>query len=84
MKIKNISILNVFPEISGMVEILKWHKAEGDQISRGNPLIEIIANKEVFEINSPCSGILAKINANKNEIVSPESIIAIIKEKHKK
>lgn len=67
-----------------MIEISRWYKAEGDQVSREEPLIEIIANKEVFEINSPCSGILTKINANKNEIISPESIIAIIKEKHKK
>lgn len=84
MRFKEISILNIFPKISGMIEISKWHKAEGDQIPRGKLLVEIIANKEVFEINSPCSGILAKINANKNEIISPESIIAIIEEKHKK
>src|ERR1700730_12983210 len=40
-------------------KIVRWLKAEGEQIAKGEPLLEIETDKATVEIEAPASGILA-------------------------
>ena len=78
MKSKKIAILDFFPELNRILEILKWYNNEGDNISREDILLVIIVDSEVFEIKSLWSGRIVKINAVKNQMISPQTVIAQI------
>lgn len=78
MKYKKITILDFFPELNCMLEISKWCKKEGENISREDILLVIIVDSEVFEIKSLWSGRIVKINAVKNQMISPQTVIAQI------
>lgn len=58
--------------------ILKWLKNEGDQITKGEPILEVMTDKVNMEVESPESGILRKILANVDEVVPILNPIAII------
>ena len=60
--------------------ITKWLKEEGDQIKKGEPIVEIDIEKIVTEITAPESGILLKKIAQEGEIVPVKGIIGIIGE----
>lgn len=78
MKSKKIAILDFFPELNRILEIMKWYKKEGENISREDILLVIIVDSEVFEIKSLWSGRIVKINAVKNQMISPQTVIAQI------
>jgi pyruvate dehydrogenase E2 component (dihydrolipoamide acetyltransferase) len=56
----------------------KWFASEGDAVSMGEPLVEIITDKTVFEFESPKSGILLRITAPENSIIPPGYVLALI------
>ncbi|HCE43434.1 MAG TPA: hypothetical protein DET40_07785 [Lentisphaeria bacterium] len=56
----------------------KWFVAEGDMVSMGGPLVEIITDKTVFEFESPKTGILRQITAPENSVIPPGYILALI------
>ncbi|MFZ2658556.1 MAG: biotin/lipoyl-containing protein [Victivallales bacterium] len=56
----------------------KWLVAEGDFVSVGGPLVEIITDKTVFEFESPKSGVLRKITAPENSVIPPGYVLALI------
>ena len=60
--------------------ILKWLKAEGDDISEGESLCEIETDKTTQEIESPVSGHLKKIliKETEDEAVPINTVIAVI------
>jgi len=64
--------------------IVKWLFKEGEQVEKGEPLLEIETEKIVNEIESPISGILLKIYIHEGEtapILTPLGIIGKIGEK---
>lgn len=56
----------------------KWLKREGDYVSEGEPLVEIITEKVTFEMESPSSGILRRIVASEKSTIPVGYIIAVI------
>ena len=40
--------------------IVRWLKAEGQDVAKGEPLVEIETDKATVEIEAPASGILAR------------------------
>lgn len=56
----------------------KWFAAEGDTVSKGEPLVEIITDKTVFEFETPKSGILRQIAAPENSVIPPGYVLALI------
>ena len=44
--------------------LLKWLKAEGQSVSKGEPLMEIETDKATVEIEAPGSGILTQVTAS--------------------
>lgn len=60
--------------------LLKWLKGEGDEVSKGDVLMEVETDKAVVEIEAQASGKLANISAQEGEDVPTGQVIAIILE----
>ena len=49
--------------------IVKWLKAEGETIEKGEPLLEILTDKVNMEVEAQVSGTLLKILKKEGEVV---------------
>jgi pyruvate dehydrogenase E2 component (dihydrolipoamide acetyltransferase) len=58
--------------------MVRWLKAEGEHIQKGEPLMEIETDKAVVEIEAPSSGILSAINAQPGDEVPVGRVIALV------
>jgi len=58
--------------------LLKWLKAEGQSVSKGEPLMEIETDKATVEIEAAASGILAEITARAGDEIPVGEKIAVI------
>ncbi len=58
--------------------IVKWMKAEGQQVAKDEPLLEISTDKVDAEVPSPASGTLAKILHGAGKTVAVETVIGVI------
>ena len=61
--------------------ITNWLVKEGAAIKEGDPILEIETDKATNEVESPASGILAKIMHDVGEDVPCNSVLAVILEK---
>ncbi len=57
-------------------KLLAWRKKAGEQVKKGEPLLEIETDKAVVEIESPGDGILAGVIAEVGAVVPVGEIIA--------
>jgi len=58
--------------------VVKWLKAEGDAVKKGEPICEVETEKVVFEVESPADGVLLKIvvaDGEKAEIFAAIGIV---------
>jgi len=58
--------------------LLKWLKAEGQSISKGDPLMEIETDKATVEIEAPASGVLSQVIAKAGDEIPVGQRIALI------
>jgi pyruvate dehydrogenase E2 component (dihydrolipoamide acetyltransferase) len=58
--------------------IVKWLKAEGDQVSRGDKLAEVETDKTVVEMEAYAEGLLRKIIIAEGSLVQVGTVIAFI------
>ncbi len=69
------------PELSESVAeatLVSWHKKQGDQVGRGENLIDIETDKVVLELPAPNAGVLTKIIKNDGANVTSGEVIATI------
>jgi pyruvate dehydrogenase E2 component (dihydrolipoamide acetyltransferase) len=59
-------------------KILKWLKAPGDTVSKGEPIVEIETDKVTVEIEAPTSGVLRDVTARAGDVVPVGQTIALI------
>ncbi|TAM91461.1 2-oxo acid dehydrogenase subunit E2 [bacterium] len=59
---------------SGVVS--KWHKAAGEHVDKGEPLVEVATDKIAFEYESPFEGVLERIEAAEGSELEPGATIA--------
>ena len=59
-------------------KLVAWRKAEGDSVTKGEPLLEIETDKAVLEVESPADGVLAGVKARAGDVVPVGNIIAWI------
>jgi len=59
--------------------IVKWCKKEGDFINEGEPLLEVMTDKVVMDIESPATGIVYNVLAKEGEEIEVGKVIAVIK-----
>jgi len=58
--------------------LLQWLKAEGDEVTKGEPLMEIETDKTTVEVEATASGILANVTAGPGDVVPVGHVIALI------
>jgi pyruvate dehydrogenase E2 component (dihydrolipoamide acetyltransferase) len=59
-------------------KLLKWLKAEGQAVSKGEPLMEVETDKATVEIEAPATGVLAQVIAKAGDEVPVGNRIAAI------
>jgi len=57
--------------------IVKWLKAEGDQVEKGEPLYELDTDKVTQEVEADASGVLLKIAVSEGEVAVGKTIAVI-------
>ena len=60
--------------------VRQWHKAEGDPVAKGEPLVEVETEKVMLDVESPAAGILLRIVVPDNAETAILSTIGIIGE----
>src|SRR3954467_12048070 len=60
--------------------IVKWLKAEGDAVAKGEPLYELDTDKVTQEVEAEATGVLIKIAVSEGEVPVGETIAFIGKE----
>lgn len=71
----------VMPKFTETMEegtIVKWYKREGDLVSEGEPIVEVVGDKLTCDIEAPAQGKLLRILQTENSNVSVGQIIALI------
>jgi 2-oxoglutarate dehydrogenase E2 component (dihydrolipoamide succinyltransferase) len=63
---------------SDEVIVVRWLKAPGAQVKRGEALLEVETDKVNVEIESPEDGVLKEIKAAAGDTVTFSSVVAII------
>jgi pyruvate dehydrogenase E2 component (dihydrolipoamide acetyltransferase) len=58
--------------------VVRWHKAEGDPVKKGEVICEVETEKAVFEVESPLDGVLLKIVVPEGKIARIFSIIGFV------
>ena len=58
--------------------LLNWLKAEGQSVTKGEPLMEVETDKATVEIESPASGILTNVTASAGDEIPVGNKIAVI------
>lgn len=66
---------------SDQVKILRWMKKVGEPVRKGDPLLEVETDKVTVEIEASDSGLLSEMRAKEGEVVSFNSVVAIIERK---
>ena len=62
--------------------VVRWLKAAGDQVAKGEPLVEIETAKATQEVESPAAGRLVQILLPAGETAPVNTEIAVIEEDH--
>jgi len=58
--------------------VVKWHKAEGEAVSAGEPLVDIETEKTVFEVEAQAAGILRRVFARDGEKVPVGTVLGLV------
>ena len=58
--------------------LLNWFKAEGQSVTKGEPLMEVETDKATVEIEAPASGILKNVTASAGDEIPVGNKIAVI------
>jgi pyruvate dehydrogenase E2 component (dihydrolipoamide acetyltransferase) len=58
--------------------VVQWKKQAGDEVSKGEPLLEVETDKAIVDVEAPASGTLASISAEAGAEVPVGTVIALI------
>jgi pyruvate dehydrogenase E2 component (dihydrolipoamide acetyltransferase) len=59
-------------------KVLRWLKAPGAPVNKGEPIVEIETDKVTVEIEAPASGILSDVSAREGDVVPVGRTIAVV------
>ena len=60
------------------VKLLKWHIKEGQKVKKGDLLCEVETDKTTMDVESFAEGIVLKLNAEPDSVISAGSVIAVL------
>ncbi|GMR08313.1 MAG: 2-oxoglutarate dehydrogenase complex dihydrolipoyllysine-residue succinyltransferase [Gammaproteobacteria bacterium] len=69
-----------FPESVSDGTLTQWHKQPGDSVRRDEVLVDIETDKVVFEVPSPCDGVVTEILEEEGATVVSAQLLAKIDE----
>jgi pyruvate dehydrogenase E2 component (dihydrolipoamide acetyltransferase) len=73
---------NVIMPALGMAQetgkILRWLKSDGDEVAKGDPLLEVETDKVTVEIEAPAAGLLAGLRAREGAEIPVGETVAFI------
>jgi pyruvate dehydrogenase E2 component (dihydrolipoamide acetyltransferase) len=75
--IKSVKMPNLGTTVDE-VKVLNWFKQEGDEVKRGEPLLEVETDKATMEVESFTAGFLKKIVSKAGDMVRANEVIAYI------
>jgi pyruvate dehydrogenase E2 component (dihydrolipoyllysine-residue acetyltransferase) len=58
--------------------VLRWLRAEGDEVRKGDPLLEVETDKVTVEVEAPADGVLASVTAGEGEDVAVGTPVALV------
>jgi len=67
---------------SDEVKILRWLKAKGARVQKGEALVEVETDKVNVEIEAPDDGQLNEIKAQEGDFVKFGAVVAVIDEEN--
>ena len=59
-------------------KVIRWLKAPGDAVRKGEPIVEIETDKVTVEIEAPAAGVLEDVTAQEGDVVPVGRAIALI------
>ena len=59
-------------------KVLRWLKAEGDAVAKGEPIMEVETDKVTVEIEAPADGVLAAVSAAEGDEVPVGRAVAFV------
>ena len=59
-------------------KVVRWIKAPGDTVRKGEPIVEIETDKVTVEIEAPAAGVLHDVTAHEGDVVPVGHTIAVI------
>jgi pyruvate dehydrogenase E2 component (dihydrolipoamide acetyltransferase) len=59
-------------------KVLRWIKAPGDRVAKGEAIVEIETDKVTVEVEAPAAGILGDVTAGPGDVVPVGTTIALI------
>lgn len=59
--------------------IVKWHKAVGETVAAGQPIVDIMTDKVTLEVESPGDGVLVEILHGADEELKVGTVIGRIR-----
>ncbi len=59
-------------------KVLRWMKAPGDTVKKGEPIVEIETDKVTVEVESPAAGVLRDVTAHEGDVIPVGQTIAMI------
>ncbi len=68
----------VLAESISEARLLGWHKQPGEDIQRGENLVDIETDKVTLEVPAPASGRLSSLLKEPGELVDSKELIALI------
>lgn len=51
------------------IELIQWLCNQGDQVSKGQELIELVTDKAAFPVESPYAGLLKEVRVKAGSVV---------------
>lgn len=57
-----------------------WIVQEGDEVAEGDDLVEMLTDKANFNVPSPCTGKVAKLAADENDVIKVGDLLCEIEE----
>ena len=63
---------------SDEVRVLRWLKKQGDQVHKGQAIVEVETDKVNVEIEAPEDGLLSQIYAQEGEYLKFGAVVAAI------
>jgi pyruvate/2-oxoglutarate dehydrogenase complex dihydrolipoamide acyltransferase (E2) component len=63
---------------SDEVRVLRWLKKQGDEVHRGEAIVEVETDKVNVEVEAPEDGVLREIYAQEGEFIKFGAVVASI------